>query len=115
MIRRDWGPGHGSRSCHIQALGKGPPPWQREQDNVKGGTGEGVHGGDGKGGKVCTCKDGDRKGLKGGKTCGLCGGIRGGGDNKGQKCGQGGWHLGVTNNTGGKGEGIRGGGDGNGK
>ena len=70
---------------------------------MKGGTGEGAHGGDGKGGKVCTCKDRDRKGLKGGQTCGLRGGIRGGGDNKGQKGVQGDSHPGGKNSTGGKG------------
>jgi hypothetical protein len=129
MVRRGWGPGSANRSRLMQAQDRGPPPWQREQDNVKGGTGEGAHGGDGKGGKVGKGEGirggGDHKGQKGGKggwhrggkdnTGGKGEGIRGGGDNKGQKGGQGGWHPFGKDNTGGKGEGIRGGGDGNGK
>ena len=103
MVRRGWGPGHNNRSRSMQALGKGPPPWQRTQDNVKGGTGQGAHGGDGKGRNVCTCKYGVGKGVKGGVTCGMCGGIRGGGDNKGQNGVQGDSHPGGKNSTGGKG------------
>jgi hypothetical protein len=127
MTRRCWGPNSENRSRLMQAQGSGPPPWQRMQANVKGGTGDDAHGGDGKGGKVGNGEGirggGDHKGQKGGKggwhrggednTGGKGEGIRGGGDNQGQKGGQGGWHA--KDNTGGKGEGIRGGGDGNGK
>ena len=93
MEQRGWGSNSVNRSRLMQAQNRGPPLWQRDQDNVKGGTGDDAHGGDGKGGKVGNGE-----------------GIRGAGDHKGQKGGNGGWHRGCKDNTGGKGKGIRGGG-----